>query len=72
MFHGPAVDGPAEALCGDYRRRLPTSSPTAIRRQQERDAQQIWHDGLGDGVRLEIYMSEATADGFVRFVQMHV
>jgi hypothetical protein len=72
MFHGPAVDGPAEALCGDYRRRLPTSSPAAIRDQQERDAEQICRDGVADGVRLEIYMCEVTRDGFVRFVEMRV
>lgn len=71
MFHGPAEDGPPEALCGDYNRRLPASSPAAIRRQQDLDAEQIWRDGLGDGVRLEIYRCEVTADEFVRFVQMY-
>jgi hypothetical protein len=70
MFHGPAVDGPAEALCGDYARRLPTSSPAAIRRQQERDARQIWQRGLGDRVRLEFYRCEVTRDKLVEFVQM--
>lgn len=70
MFHGPAEDGPAEALCGDYRRRLPTSSPAAIRRQQERDAEQIRRDGLYDGLRLEIYRCEVTKAGLVRFVEM--
>lgn len=72
MFHGPAEDGPTEALCGDYKRRLPASSPSAIRRQQERDAEQVWRDGLGDGIRLEIYRCEVTRDGFVGFVQMYV
>jgi len=72
LFHGPAADGPAEALCGDYQRRLPTSPPASIRRQQDRDAEWIWREGLGDGVRLEIYRCEVAADGLVRFVQMYV
>jgi hypothetical protein len=72
LFHGPAEDGPAEALCGDYKRRLRTSAPADIRRQQERDAEQIWHDGLGDAVELEIYRCEATRDGLVRFVRMYI
>ena len=70
MFHGPAEDGPVEALCGDYQRRLPTSSPAGVRRQQDRDAERIQRDGLGGGVCLEIYRCEVTADGLVRFVQM--
>jgi hypothetical protein len=72
MFHGPAEDGPTEALCGDYQRRLPASSADGICRQQERDAEQVRRDGLWDGVRLEIYRCEVTTDGLVRFVQMHV
>jgi hypothetical protein len=72
MFHGPAEDGPTEALCGDYRRRLPTASPADIRRQQELDAEQIRQDRLGDTVRLEFYSCEVTRDGRVRFVQMFV
>lgn len=71
MFHGPAEDGPADALCGDYRRRLPTSDAAAIRRQQDRDAERILREGLGAGVRLEIYRCEVTKDQAVRFVRMH-
>jgi hypothetical protein len=70
MFHGPAEDGPPEALCGDYVRRLPTSAPAGIRRQQERDAAQIRREGLSAGIRLEIYSCEVTSDGVVRFVEM--
>ncbi|KPK65928.1 MAG: hypothetical protein AMS21_03455 [Gemmatimonas sp. SG8_38_2] len=71
MVHGPAEDGPAEALCGDYQRRLPTSSQVDIRRQQDRDTERICRDGLGDGVRLEFYRCEVTGDGLVQFVRMH-
>jgi hypothetical protein len=72
MFHGPAEDGPAEASCGDYKRRLPTTSAEGLLRQQEKDAEQIMREGLCDGVSLEVYRCEVTADGFVSFVQMHV
>jgi len=71
MFHGPAKDGPAEASCGDYKRRLPTASAESLLRQQEKDAEQIVREGLWDGVRLEIYRCEVTADGLVSFVLMH-
>ncbi len=72
FFHGPAEDGPAEAVCGDYNRRLPTSTPSAVRRQQERDARQILRDGLGDNVILEIYFCEVTKDRLLRFEAMDV
>ncbi len=67
FFHGPATDGPPEAVCGDYRRRLPTATLQAIRLQQERDAKQILREGLGKGVRLEVYFCEIDKDHFVRF-----
>lgn len=38
LFHGPAVDGPAEAVCADYRRKLPWASPDVLRQRQARDA----------------------------------
>ena len=71
MVHGPASDGPAEALCGDYQRRLPTSSQADIRRQQDQDVERLRRDGLGDEVQIEFYRCEVTADGVVRFVPMH-
>jgi hypothetical protein len=70
MFHSPAEDGPVEASCGDYMRRLPTASASHLRRQQERDAEQLRRDRLWDGVALEIYRSEVTSGGVVRFVPM--
>jgi hypothetical protein len=39
LFHGPALDGgPAEAVCADYRRKLPWASPEVLRQRQARDA----------------------------------
>ena len=67
FFHGPAVGGPTEALCGDYLRRLPTSTSEAIRLQQERDARQVLRAGLGPKISLELYRCEVTQDSVVRF-----
>ena len=38
LFHGPAPDGPAEAACADYRRKLPWATPDLLRQRQARDA----------------------------------
>jgi len=70
FFHGPAVDGPVEAVCGGYLRRFPTSTAASIRLQQERDVRQIMRDGLGPEVRLELYRCEVMKDGLVRFASM--
>ncbi len=70
FFHGPAADGPPEAVCGGYVRRFPTSTATSIRLQQEQDARQIMRDGLGPEVRLELYRCEVMRDGVVRFEPM--
>lgn len=70
LFHGPGADGPAEALCGDYLRRLPTSTADAIRLQQERDARQVLREGLGPDVGLELYRCEVTKDSGVRIKPM--
>lgn len=67
FFHGPAAGGPAEAICGDYLRRLPTSTVEGIRLQQERDARQVLRAGLGPETSLESYRCEVTHDSVVRF-----
>jgi len=74
MFPGPAPDGPAEALCGDYRRKLPASSPQDIRRQQDVDARELRSAGLGWPAPVEtlIFRCEVGADDVVRFVPLAV
>jgi hypothetical protein len=59
-------------MCGDYRRRLPTSTPSDVRLQQERDARQLLRDGFGDGVVLEVYFCEVTKDRLLRFRALDV
>jgi len=38
LFHGPSPLGPAEAVCADYRRKLPWASPDVVSQRQARDA----------------------------------
>ncbi len=72
VFHGPAADGPADATCGDYRRRLPYLTPNEIRAQQQKDAAEILRGGIGFGitVRMHPYRCEVTANGRVQFVPL--
>lgn len=41
LFHGPADDGPAEAVCADYRRKLPWATPALIADRQRVDALEL-------------------------------
>jgi hypothetical protein len=41
LFHGPSSDGPAEAVCADYRRKLPWATPEILRQRQARDAAEL-------------------------------
>src|SRR6185295_10695687 len=38
LFHGPSAEGPAEAACADYRRKLPWATPDVLAQRQARDA----------------------------------
>jgi hypothetical protein len=72
VFHGPAADGPAEALCGDYKRRLPGRSPAELRAQQEQDARDIARAMFPPGtrVRMRFFRCEVTRDARIQFVQL--
>jgi hypothetical protein len=41
VFHGAAEEGPEEAVCADYRRRLPIATANDVREWQRRDAAAI-------------------------------
>ena len=72
IFHGPSADGPPQATCADYARKLPRATPEEIRRQQERDAAEIVRNGFGWDVRprIQAYRCEVTATGAVQFVAL--
>jgi hypothetical protein len=41
LFHGPADNGPADAVCADYRRKLPWASPALLKDRQRVDALEL-------------------------------
>ena len=38
LFHGPATNGPAAAVCADYRRKMAWASPDIIDVRQRQDS----------------------------------
>ena len=72
LFHSPAPDGPPEATCADYRRKLPNLSAAEIRVRQELDAEEILRVGFGRkaSVRTHVFRCEVGADGALRFVAL--
>jgi len=43
LFHGPSRGGPDEAVCADYRRKLPWATPEVLSQRQARDAIELTH-----------------------------
>lgn len=73
LFHGPAMDGPPEALCADYVRRLPGAKAAEVRAQQEEDVCDLVArraEYAGDA-RLALYRLEVGADGTLSVVALH-
>jgi hypothetical protein len=73
LFHAPAADGPAEAVCADYRRKFAWASSTEIRAQQEEDAKELlrYRHEWAARAAVSIYRCEVNADGNLAFVQLH-
>ena len=72
LFHGPAIDGPPEAMCADYRRKLPQLAVTKLRDQQQRDAAELLmrRDEWAGSARVQVYRCETRADGGLEFVPL--
>ncbi|MBI5092321.1 MAG: hypothetical protein HZB26_07735 [Candidatus Hydrogenedentes bacterium] len=72
LFHSGAADGPDEAMCADYRRKLPYRTTAELRAQQEMDARElIQHVSAFHGkVRIHLYRAEVGLDGAVAFTNM--
>lgn len=69
LFHGPAVDGPGEAVCADYRRKLPWATPHVLRQRQARDAMELMqmrHEWAADAA-IATYRCEVAREGSVSF-----
>ena len=72
IFHGPAEDGPAEAMCADYRRKFEWASVADLRAQQEQDARELldyrWQWAGRSSV--DLYRCEVGANGDLAFVTL--
>src|ERR1043165_5819576 len=73
LFHGPAIDGPAEAVCADYKRKLPWATPDVLRQRQARDAvelMQLRPEWAADA-SVSIYRCEVGASLAIAFEKLH-
>ncbi|MGQ0639579.1 MAG: hypothetical protein ACT4P6_02245 [Gemmatimonadaceae bacterium] len=72
LFHGPSNDGPSEAMCADYRRKLPQLVVSKLREQQERDAEELLsrRDEWAGTARVRVYRCETTANGALEFIPL--
>jgi hypothetical protein len=72
LWHGPTADGPDEASCVDYRRKLPGLSAQEIRARQETDVIELvrWRAEWAGRAQLHAYRCEVSADEEVQFVAL--
>ena len=72
IYHGAALDGPAEATCAHYHRVLPGASAAAVREQQFQDLADLrmYLNGLRLMARVRAYRAEVMANRQVQFVPM--
>jgi hypothetical protein len=72
LFHGPSAEGRIEAMCADYRRKLPWATMDDLRARQEADAVELlsrrrdWASEAG----VSIFRCEVDADGSLAFVNL--
>jgi hypothetical protein len=73
FFHGPSADGPPEAMCADYLRKLKWATTEQQRAQQQRDAddllEQRWQ--WAGTANVEVYRCEVGPGGALSFVNLH-
>jgi hypothetical protein len=74
LFHGPAADGPPEAMCADYRRKFAWAATAELREQQERDARELieYRRDWAALASVHIFRCEVNATGDLRFATLHV
>ena len=70
IFHGPTEDGPDEAACADYLRKLPSASASEIRQRQAQDAKVVRTLDWGIAVQLHVFRCEVNSNDAVQFVPM--
>ena len=69
LFHGPTSDGPAEAVCADYKRKLPWATPDVLRQRQARDAVELMQlrAEWAASANVAIYRCEVSVDRSIGF-----
>src|SRR5579871_1053689 len=72
LFHGPAPSGPTDAMCADYRRKLPHASIDALRERQVHDARELFQrrEEWAGTAEVLIYRCEVSADHSLNFVDL--
>jgi hypothetical protein len=73
LFHGPAVDGPREALCADYVRKQAWATVPQVRAQQEKDAAELLESRWqwAGTAAVAVYRCEIGKTGALGFVSLH-
>jgi hypothetical protein len=69
LFHGPATNGPAAAMCADYRRKMPWASADIVRVRQGQDSAELIErraEWAGQATVVS-YRCEVHADGTIDF-----
>ncbi len=72
LFHGPSASGPPEAVCADYRRKLPSTPPGEVAERQRLDALEllkISHEWAGKA-EVAAYRCEVNEGRYVSFVEL--
>jgi hypothetical protein len=69
LFHGPAANGPPDAVCADYRRKFPLTAPDILRHRQAQDAAELLQlrDEWTVGADVSVYRCEVDAGRTVHF-----
>lgn len=73
LFHGPAADGPGEAVCADYRRKHSWARAEQIREQQEADVRDLLmrREEFAGAARVSAYRFEVMASRELSVVTLH-
>jgi len=73
VFHGPSATGPAEALCADYRRKLPYATAPYVAERQRMDAVELIEIKSTWAGKAEVsaFRCEVDGSGEVHFVELH-
>lgn len=70
LFHGSAADGPPEAVCADYRRKMPQTSGEEINARQAKDAIELLSSNYFPNLQVRAFRAEVHANNLVRFVSL--